>query len=110
MRALGRLRVAPALGLLLLARTAGAADGDCSGTWRFQVAPPEPEKEAWLSPQSWCRAQRLPRTLGPATASANGWLVVIHRGEGVAFGLRLTRNEGAWQLDQITKSMLVGKP
>jgi hypothetical protein len=64
MRLLGRLGAFSALGLLLPpAHAAETADADCLGSWRLQVAPPDAEKEAWLSPASWCRARSLPRTL-----------------------------------------------
>ena len=50
------------LGLVLcLSRSAQA--GDCWGSWRFEVSAPSQEKENWLSPESWCRGARLPRTL-----------------------------------------------
>jgi hypothetical protein len=49
--------------LLLAAPVDGAGDDPCLGSWRFDLAAPEPAKEAWLSHDSWCRASRLPRTL-----------------------------------------------
>jgi hypothetical protein len=62
-RQVGRIGFAFAVGLALLpARGAGAAGTDCSGSWRFDVTPATPDKEAWLSADSWCRAAKLPRT------------------------------------------------
>jgi hypothetical protein len=42
---------------------ATAAETDCLGRWHFEISRPDPEKETWLSPESWCRAKNLPRTL-----------------------------------------------
>jgi hypothetical protein len=59
----GRIGFALLVGLVLLpAGAASAAGTDCSGTWRLDVAPATPDKEAWLSADSWCRAARLPRS------------------------------------------------
>lgn len=50
------------IGLVLcLSRSVQA--GDCWGSWRFEISAPSQEKEDWLSPESWCRGARLPRTL-----------------------------------------------
>ena len=46
--------------LFSLARSVRAAD--CSGIWRFEVAPLVPDAENHLSADSWCRAAKLPRT------------------------------------------------
>jgi hypothetical protein len=52
-----------AIGLGLLSPLGAEAAGtDCTGTWRFEVARPTPEQEALVSPDSWCRAAKLPRT------------------------------------------------
>jgi hypothetical protein len=57
----GRPGCALVLALFLApARAVGATD--CSGIWRFEVAPPTPDLEKWLAPDSWCRAAKLPRT------------------------------------------------
>jgi hypothetical protein len=59
-RCLGRLGVALVLAFLLSpARAVGATD--CSGIWRFEVAPLVPEAEKYVSADSWCRAAKLPR-------------------------------------------------
>jgi hypothetical protein len=47
---------------LVPAREAGAA-GECWGSWRFELAAPEPDKEVWLSADSWCRGAKLPKKL-----------------------------------------------
>jgi len=64
LRRAGRLGIALLIGLVLApAGRAGAAGTECWGTWRLELAAPSPDREAWLSPDSWCRGARLPRTL-----------------------------------------------
>jgi hypothetical protein len=56
----GRLGFPLVLAFLLSpARAVGATD--CSGIWRFEVAPLVPEAEKYVSADSWCRAAKLPR-------------------------------------------------
>jgi len=49
--------------LAMGARGAGAAVPECWGKWHLELARPTADKEAWLSPASWCRGATLPRTL-----------------------------------------------
>ena len=55
-------QVGVTLVLLLQARSGGAA-ADCWGKWHVELARPDAEKEAWVSPDSWCRGMTLPRNL-----------------------------------------------
>jgi len=52
-----------ALMMLVAARDAGAAVPDCWGKWHLELARPTADKEAWLSPGSWCRGATLPRAV-----------------------------------------------
>jgi hypothetical protein len=54
--------LAVSAGLLLLPARSLAAEGDCSGRWHFEIKPPSPEQEAWLSPRSLCRSQSLTKS------------------------------------------------
>jgi len=56
-------RAAVALTMLVSATDAGAGQPDCWGKWHLELARPTAEKEAWLSPGSWCRGATLPRAV-----------------------------------------------
>lgn len=56
--------VALVVGLLFMkAGLASGTEATCLGQWHFELSSPKPDKEAWLSKGSWCRAKNLPRTI-----------------------------------------------
>jgi hypothetical protein len=52
-----------ALMVLLLCAPPAAAEVACLGQWRLDLVTAVPASEGWLSEDSWCRSERLPRTI-----------------------------------------------
>jgi len=49
--------------ILLVAAPNARAAGKCEGQWHFELSRPTAEGEEWLPKGSWCRSDKLPKTI-----------------------------------------------